>query len=1173
MSPLEPFRYALYSLRSLFESGYYLYVIAALGVFLAAAMTYGLGWGSAFWASPWFWPVIGVVLVIGLVVGIRYGVPLFRERYFLKQEGSEYAAAGQESPEEFQAKFLKALQTLKGLPQLKGREDPLYVLPWYLLIGEGQPGKTSVVKGADLFSPLITPSSGETTQNCDWWISNTAVVLDTGSRYVAQADKARDRAEWYRLLRLLRRYREHEPINGLLVTVAADSLASQSEEKIRADASRLRERIEEAVRELGCEFPIYLLVTRCDQIEGFSAFFTPLPTRVLSEVLGYVDDPPAASTSGVPAARGAAAHGADTVERFSLGLRTIYDRLHRFRLSLLDGKIPETLKQPIFCFPEEFKALQTALLAFAKPLFSFDNRYHTPLFRGIFFTSAYQGGTPFSLLRRQLQVPDAMPAREASNTHYFLHDLFLTILPRDRGLVATTTREKRRRGWSRFFGVGTSVGVVVLASLFLLHASFIDRQIIASVDRSQCPVPEARVPPQPAVDSAATCRQALQALTQQNQQRSRWQTLWFTRSFHLEEELRQQYVQHFQTQVLAPLNTALDRTVEASEDPLPLVLLLARRVQLNQYCTSATGCPEPIAEDAQPDYALMLNPPQRAPQPQKPNIDKLKTTYLSYLAWQPSPKVALQQDLLEDQQRLQRLLSSRHFTFDRLLLLDNRRSPPITYEDYWELPPPLTAIAIPQVQAACTKKAWEQEIAALLQQIQDAVPEVNSQLRQFRQQHITDCLAQWQQFLTDFPQGATRWKGSERRLTLAMRVLGDESPYQRVIRDAWMNISAWLTTEDGGPNLPPWTSQMQAYVGNEQKHAYMEALKQIHERLKKPPLPEASFNLASDAFAEGKPPEESTNPTQRALVLATQLSGGAGGEASANPTETNVLLPLLQNPIRYVWDLVIEQAGLYVQKAWTDEVLTPLAGMPPAERLAALHGPGGKAGIFTDQFLKPLLTGTGPLGAKVALPTEVTTALEEDKQLKPILSGNIAYPVQVRAGRRSDIEGVTRLLEDQTILTISCGGKSHRITTRPRDFSEGMETQATIQWSYQSCSSVTLTIYFYVLERERERRFERERRQEEKRPPEPTKRIQITKQYPGSAGFLRFLQDFAKGEHRFAVEEFERDPEAAMILQEGEHSVNVYYSVTVPPQLSKLTAKLEADPPPSTSPPHPTPET
>jgi len=341
----------------------------------------------------------------------------------------------------------------------------------------------------------------------------------------------------------------------------------------------------------------------------------------------------------------------------------------------------------------------------------------------------------------------------------------------------------------------------------------------------------------------------------------------------------------------------------------------------------------------------------------------------------------------------------------------------------------------------------------------------------------------------------------------------------------------------------------------------MEALQQIHERLEKSPLTEASFNLVRDAFAEGKPPEESTNPTQRALMLATQLSGGG---ASASPAEANVLLPLLQDPIRLTWALVLEQAGLYVQKAWTDNVLTPLAGLPLAERLAALHGPGGKAGIFTEQFLKPLLSGTGPLGAKVALPPEVTTALEDEKQLKPLLSGNIAYAVQVRAGRRSDIEGVTPLLEDQTILTISCAGKPYRITTRPRDFSEGMETQATIQWSYQSCGDVTLTIYFYFLERER--RFERERKREEKPPPETAKRIQLTKRYPGSAGFLRFLQDFATGEHRFQVGEFEPDPEAGAILEEGVNGVNVYYTVTVPPQLSKLTAMLQAAPPPSASP-------
>ena len=51
-----------------------------------------------------------------------------------------------------------------------------------------------------------------------------------------------------------------------------------------------------------------------------------------------------------------------------LAMFLVYPLLQSFRLSLLDGKIPEALKQPIFCFPEEFRVLQSAILAFAKPL-------------------------------------------------------------------------------------------------------------------------------------------------------------------------------------------------------------------------------------------------------------------------------------------------------------------------------------------------------------------------------------------------------------------------------------------------------------------------------------------------------------------------------------------------------------------------------------------------------------------------------------------------------------------------------------------------------------------------------------------------------------------------------------------------------------------------------------
>jgi len=261
-------------------------------------------------------------------------------------------------------------------------------------------------------------------------------VLDTAGRFAIPTEPARDRVEWYRLLRLFKHYRVRESLNGIIVTVAADQLASQSGEKLRSDGGTIRERIEEAVRELGVIFPIYLLVTKCDLVEGFSEFFGTMPQRVLGEALGYVEEQfrigGASQTSNEP------------MHRLQTGLRSTVERLHTIRLALLNSNVPEALRGSLFCFLEEVRALEQPLRAFAAPLVSEDVVYHTPLFRGVFFASAGREGAPVSLLRRQLGVALGPPPPESqSRQPYFLRDLFTTILPRDRGLCSTARSERK----------------------------------------------------------------------------------------------------------------------------------------------------------------------------------------------------------------------------------------------------------------------------------------------------------------------------------------------------------------------------------------------------------------------------------------------------------------------------------------------------------------------------------------------------------------------------------------------------------------------------------------------------------------------------------------------------------------------------------------------------------
>src|SRR5208282_3433196 len=196
--------------------------------------------------------------------------------------------------------------------------------------------------------------------------------------------------------------------------------------------------LNETKRELDFDFPVYLLVTKCDLIEGFKDYFSLMPSRIASEVVGWIDQEALAAT-------GAQARGsAEALQRFRAGVHSIYERLHFLRLSMLNGRTPEALRQPIFCFPEEFRAIERPLMIFAQQVIGRQAIYRTPMFRGVFFLSAKQEGTPVSSLRRELGIlaePAAYDGR--AHQHYFLQELFGTILPRDRTLAAPATARSK----------------------------------------------------------------------------------------------------------------------------------------------------------------------------------------------------------------------------------------------------------------------------------------------------------------------------------------------------------------------------------------------------------------------------------------------------------------------------------------------------------------------------------------------------------------------------------------------------------------------------------------------------------------------------------------------------------------------------------------------------------
>ena len=112
------------------------------------------------------------------------------------------------------------------------------------------------------------------------------VILDTAGRYAIPVDESRDKEEWQKFLTLLVKYRKKEPLNGLVVTISADKLLAADPESLAEDGRNIRRRIDELMRVMGNKFPVYVLVTKCDLVQGMTQFCDSLPEKTLDQAMG-----------------------------------------------------------------------------------------------------------------------------------------------------------------------------------------------------------------------------------------------------------------------------------------------------------------------------------------------------------------------------------------------------------------------------------------------------------------------------------------------------------------------------------------------------------------------------------------------------------------------------------------------------------------------------------------------------------------------------------------------------------------------------------------------------------------------------------------------------------------------------------------------------------------------
>lgn len=348
----------------------------------------------------------------------------------------------------------------------------LYNLPWYIIIGAPGTGKTTALANSGLPFPL-TDCFGKTTwrgvggtQSFDWWFSNDAVLLDTAGRYTTQEiEPSQDAREWLKFMRLLRKYRRHQPINGVVVTVSVSDLLTQSTEESQTQAVNLRLRLSELNEQLGICFPVYVLVTKVDLFKGFDTWFGNYDKTHRDQIWGFTFPWEQEKLPGFDLMSVLAREFALLQQRLDAGLAGVM-------LQELDGG----KRAEAWLFPQEFAALYPLLADYLSTVFASSNFETDFLPRGIYFASGTQENLPFDHVNGELNHALSFSQSDKNVTSkskeepvpigkgesYFIKSLLLNVIFQESGVAG------RSWWWDLRIRAVTWSGYAVLAALLVV---------------------------------------------------------------------------------------------------------------------------------------------------------------------------------------------------------------------------------------------------------------------------------------------------------------------------------------------------------------------------------------------------------------------------------------------------------------------------------------------------------------------------------------------------------------------------------------------------------------------------------------------------------------------------------------------------------------------------------
>jgi type VI secretion system protein ImpL len=349
------------------------------------------------------------------------------------------------------------------------RRKPFEKRPWYLIAGPLGSGKSTALRHSGMMPSLDTAlkfnkdKTAPATTDYELYSTHDAIWVDASGRYVDLSSDTVNVEEWRAVFKKLARQRSPKAFRGLLLMV---SLVEHTPEQfgiltanapaLERQALLLRNFIHELTARFGTHFPVYLILTKCDLVSGFTEFFDDLEETGREQVWGSTFS----STLSRPEAG---------LENFERECERLLHVLELRRSSKLPAAETAKRMREIYNFPSQWLECQRRLTSFVAALFQRDPDREPVFWRGFYFISSVQEGLAIDGVGRNINAYLGLPAENPKpvargRSGYFLKNLFARLIPSDCHLLlpdSTVDGRQRMRQWVCVAAANLLAGILI----------------------------------------------------------------------------------------------------------------------------------------------------------------------------------------------------------------------------------------------------------------------------------------------------------------------------------------------------------------------------------------------------------------------------------------------------------------------------------------------------------------------------------------------------------------------------------------------------------------------------------------------------------------------------------------------------------------------------------------